>query len=168
VSFSVFEHVVDRKQYLEHAKRNLSREGIFFLNYDDGHFRNFLDLADPNTWGEAVRSFIRTAISRPLAAMGYKSRFQSRVLAIDADLLVANAGFKIVGKDFHNLNCLKDISKSIRPDQDQEFASWWLDTELVLNRRFRFELSEAKYGDSVNLWRHMPTLTLRLVNATNA
>ena len=165
VSFSVFEHVVDRKQFLEYAKRNLSREGIFFLNYDDGHFRNFLDLADLNTWSEAVRSFIRTIISRPIAAIGHTSRFQRRVFAIDADRLVANAGFKILGKDYHNLTCLKDLSKSIPPDQSQEFASWWLDTELVLNRRFKFELAAAKYGDKVNLWRHMPTRTLRLANA---
>jgi len=165
VSFSVFEHVVDRKQFLAHAKRNLSRDGVFFLNYDDGHFRNSLNLAEPNTWPDAVRSFVRTTISRPLAALGYMSRFQRRVCAIDADLLVANAGFKNIGTDYHNLTCLKDFSKSVPSDHSQEFADWWLETELVLNQRFKFELSEIKFGDNANLWRHMPTRTLRLVNA---
>ena len=39
VTFSVFEHVVDRREFLAHAKRLLAPNGMLYLNYDDGHFR---------------------------------------------------------------------------------------------------------------------------------
>jgi SAM-dependent methyltransferase len=63
VSFSVFEHVVDKREYLRHAKRLLARDGTCYLNYDDGHFRNILDLSVRETWMPAIRSRLRTLIS---------------------------------------------------------------------------------------------------------
>ena len=53
VSFSVLEHVVDRRRYLQAARANLAPGGRAYLNYDSGHFT--VD-ADPAERAKAVLS----------------------------------------------------------------------------------------------------------------
>ncbi len=165
VSFSVFEHVVDRRQFLEHAKRLLAPAGVFYLNYDDGHFRNWLDLAQVNTWLPALRALARTLISGPAASVGWRSKYQARVSASDANCLVVKAGFQIVRIDYHNLSDLKELAKTMPEDLQEEYARWWLAAEQELNARFRFDLAQPCCGDVTNLWQHMGTRTLMLRHA---
>ena len=162
VSFSVFEHVVHRAEFLRHAKRILASDGLFFLNYDDGHFRNLMDVSRPSTWLPALRSWGRTAVSRPFAGLGMSSHYQRRVNARDADALVAECGFRIERVDYHNLVCLKDLAKGMPEGMRQRYAAWWLDAEKDLNELFLAQLPETRYGDSCNLWQQMLSRTLCL------
>ncbi len=79
VSFSVFEHVYDRLAYLQTAKTHLAEDGIFYLNYDDGHFRNMLDLNAPRAWPVTLRVWLHNLLSSSLAKLGWKAQFQRRV-----------------------------------------------------------------------------------------
>ena len=162
VSFSVFEHVVDRNAFLAHAKRLLAPTGVFYLNYDDGHFRNRLDLAQSDTWLPALRSFVRTFVSGPEAALGRPAKYQRRVVAGDADRLAAEAGFRTMRVDYHNILNLKELATTMPDHMRQDYARWWLAAELELNARFRFDLARPRYGDVTNLWRQMVSRTLIL------
>jgi len=162
VSFSVFEHVVDLAMFLRHAKRMLAPGGRFYLNYDDGHFRNVLDLAEPSTWLRELRARLRTLVSPALAVMGREAGYQQRVVAAVADRLVWEHGFAIERVDYHNLLSLKELAKTIPAAQREEFSRWWLDVELALNERFCHRLADARFGDYVNLWRQMGSRTLYL------
>ena len=162
VSFSVFEHVYGRTEFLIHAKRLLADEGTFFLNYDDGHFRYVVDLARPSTWGVPLREWLRSTISPPMAALGITRRYQRRVIADEVDLLIATAGFSIQHVAYHNLACLKQLFKTIHPHQREVFVRHWLEAELALNGDCAANLTGPLYGDRVNLWQHMPTRTLCL------
>jgi SAM-dependent methyltransferase len=162
VTFSVFEHVVDRKQFLAHAKRLLAPSGVFYLNYDDGHFRDRLDLADIGTWSPALRAFARTVISGPAAAVGQRSKYQRRVEARDADRLAAAAGFRIERVDYHNLLDLKGLAKTLPLELQEDYVRWWLAAERTLNDRFLVHLATPRYGDTANLWNQMVTRTLLL------
>ncbi|MCP9439874.1 MAG: class I SAM-dependent methyltransferase [Nitrospira sp.] len=161
ISFSVFEHVVDREAYLRQAKRLLAPHGLFILNYDDGHFRYWLDLARPRTWLPALRSWIRTGMSRPMAALGMTSRYQARVAASAINTLIASAGFRLVAVEYHNLTCLKELAKTIPEHLRQDYTRWWIDVEKDLNQRFRHPADLAP-NDSTNLWSHMGSCTLHL------
>lgn len=165
VSFSVFEHVVDRGKFLRHAKRLLAPQGVFYLNYDDGHFRNFLDVSDPVTWIPALRAWARTIISQPFASVGMQSHYQRRVTADEADAVVIASGFCIERIDYHNLASLKDLAKAIPEELQQRYAAWWLEAEELLNTHFQVELPQKRYGDSSNLWRQMLSRTLCLRHA---
>lgn len=162
VSFSVFEHVVHRADFLRHAKRILAPDGVFYLNYDDGHFRNLLDVSRPVTWLPALRAWGRTVVSRPLAAFGFSSHYQRRVDASEVDKLVAESGFRIEHVDYHNLLCLKDMAKAMPEELRQPYAAWWLDAERFLNDRFCMRLADTWCGDNSNLWRQMLSRTLTL------
>jgi cyclopropane fatty-acyl-phospholipid synthase-like methyltransferase len=58
VSFSVLEHVYDRRAYLEAVHKHLAKSGKLFLNYDDGHFRKALDLNAPAHWADNLREHL--------------------------------------------------------------------------------------------------------------
>lgn len=162
VSFSVFEHVVAPVTFLRHAKRVLAPGGIFYLNYDDGHFRNVLDLADKATWLSAIRARLRTLVSPFLARFGHQTGYQRRVEAAAADQLVAECGFAVERVDYHNLLSLKDLAKAMPSQLREDYSRWWLETEMELNRRFAVAWNEPRYGDSSNLWRQMVSRTLCL------
>lgn len=162
VSFSVFEHVVDQVHFLQNAKRVLAPGGLFYLNYDDGHFRNLLDLADSATWLPALRARLRTLVSPLLAAFHRETGFQRRVVAAAVDHLVAESGFRIERVDYHNLLSLKDLAKSVPESLREDYARWWLATELSLNDQFAIALEESHFGDSINLWGQMVSRTLSL------
>lgn len=162
VSFSVFEHVVNREEFLGQAKRFLAPTGLFYLNYDDGHFRNLLEVSRLSTWLPALRAWGRTVVSQPLAMLGQQSHYQRRVKAEEADTLVMKAGFRIEREEYHNLTSLKELSKSIPEDLRQAYAQWWLESEKALNENFRVKLISPVYCDFTNLWQQMVSRTLCL------
>jgi len=154
VSFSVFEHVADRAAYFRHARRLLKPGGRFFLNYDDGHFREPGNLLDA----------LRNRIAPILPAIGLRRYYQARVHRADADRLAAQAGFELVDARYDNVEDLKALAKTI-PEQDHPaFAQMWLDLEERLNSEFAVG-SRMHLGDTTNLWRVMASRTLELTAA---
>lgn len=162
VSFSVLEHVVDKVAYLNDAKRLLATNGLFYLNYDDGHFRNELDLSDVSSWLPALRARGRTIVSPIMAALGRQENYQQRVSSLEVDKLVTEAGFVIERVDYHNLASLKALAKVMPGELRESFSRWWVDIECDLNERFSYVMPHATMGDSVNLWREMGSRTLCL------
>lgn len=164
VSFSVFEHVLDRPAYLAQAKRLLARDGTFHLNYDDGHFRTSLDLDEARDWKLNVTETLRNRAAGLWPRVGREHLYQARVRRVDVDRLVAEAGLAIAEERYENLRSLKQLAKTIPPDRVQEFTSWWIEIEDRLNDRFRAS-GEERMGDHVNLWREMGSRTLVLRHA---
>jgi SAM-dependent methyltransferase len=161
VSFSVFEHVYDRPAYLRHARRILAPGGTFMLNYDDGHFRNVVDLARLREAIPEVRSRMHNVLQPLLGAAGMRGNYQRRVARKDADALIASAGFRVDREAYHNVRSLKLLARGIAEEKRQEFARFWVGVEQELNRRF-LDRSKETMGDDANLWREMMSRTLWL------
>ncbi|MBN1287697.1 MAG: class I SAM-dependent methyltransferase [Anaerolineae bacterium] len=164
VSFSVFEHVYDRRQYLQNARRLLAPDGVFYLNYDDGHFRLSLDLGAPRTWPVQMRVWLHNRFAAPLARLGMVGQFQQRVARRDVDRMVSEAGFRILRSFYSNLSSFKGLCKRIPEAQQADFSALWLATEDRLNAEFLSE-GPAALGDTANLWQHMGSRTLVLCHA---
>lgn len=122
VSFSVLEHVYNRRRYLECAKRNLAPHGHFFINYDAGHFRRDAGLRDR----------MKTAVGPVLAALGWERYYQSFVSEDSFRSLIASIGFEPVDVKFFN-SCLKSIYRHVPDTGRREIARQWLELELALN-----------------------------------
>ena len=160
-SLSVFEHVRDRVGYLRNAKRLLARDGTFFLNYDDGHFRSSINLDSPKTWYDGLRTWLHNKLSGTLAFAGYMSQFQSRVERWEVDGLVEDVGFMQTEAFYNNLACLKELYKNIDVDNRAALAELWVRFEDALNAEF-LEDGDCQWGDTANLWRVMRSRTLVL------
>ncbi len=163
VSFSVFEHVYDRRKYLETAHRLLSDQGIFILNYDDGHFRQYIDLSSPASWMMTLRQHLHNLAAPWVVKLGLVSSFQQRVKRDDADMLLANVGFKVESAEYSNFIGMKRLFKTLPAERHQNFIGFWLQAEEVLNRDFRTE-GGRRMGDTANLWLEMVSRTLVLTH----
>jgi SAM-dependent methyltransferase len=161
VSFSVFEHVYDRAAYLRHAKRILAPGGVFMLNYDDGHFRNVVDLARLREAIPEVRSRLHNILQPLLGAVGVRGNYQRRVPRGEADALIAAAGFAVAREAYHNVRSLKLLARGIAEEKRQDYARFWIGVEQELNRRF-LDRGNESMGDDANLWREMMSRTLWL------
>lgn len=161
VSFSVFEHVYDRYSYLQTAKKHLAEDGIFYLNYDDGHFRNSLDLSQPDLWSSQLKEWLHNLVAEPLARIGMVSQFQKRLPRAEVDRLIDQTGFRIINTFYSNLASFKALHKRIPQEKQKEFSQFWLDVEETLNAKF-YEDGLMGLGDTANLWQQMGSRTLSL------
>ncbi len=164
VSFSVLEHVYDKPTYMRHAKRHLATDGVFYLNYDDGHFRTSLDLDELRGWRASLAVTLQNRLAWLWPRLNRIERYQARVTADAIQQLVTDAGLGIVDDRYENLGSFKSLAKTMPAEQGQEFKRFWLEVEDQLNRRFRVE-SEPRMGDTMNLWREMASRTLALRHA---
>lgn len=164
VSFSVLEHVMDREGYLRRAARALKPDGVFYLNYDDGHFRPRLDFDLPGTWAANIKEAVRNAGASLWPRIGKIRLYQKRVNRDDIDALVRRCGFQIADSRYENISCLKDLSKSIPEAEKAGFAAWWLQAETELNERYNPQGTTHR-GDTSALWRVAVSRTLALRRA---
>lgn len=162
VSFSVFEHVYDRPAYLAEAKRRLAPDGTFFLNYDDGHFRNQVDASRPSTWRSGAGAAWRHLRAGPLAKLGFRNDYLRRVPRAESERLAVAAGFAIERSWYANLADLKLLAKSVPPEREEEFVRWWRQVEDDLNQRFAAPTGSLVPGDTASLWSAMTSLNLVL------
>jgi SAM-dependent methyltransferase len=158
VSLSVLEHVRDRRAYLRTAKKHLADHGVLYLNYDDGHFRNYADLSSPRLWPETLKAWLLHA----LPSMGRRSSYLRRVRRAAVDRLVDETGFRVEGVFYSNLAALKELCKTLPDEKREPFTRLWVGFEDELNSRFLVEEGEETMGDIANLWRFMGTRTLVL------
>lgn len=122
VSFSVFEHVFQRQEYLRAAKPCLKPDGYFLINYDAGHFVQPVGL----------RERLKNLVGPTMAKLGRERYFQAFVPEADFQRMSTQAGFKIVEARSFNTH-LKGIYKHIPPEARAEFMQKWLDFEEWLN-----------------------------------
>jgi SAM-dependent methyltransferase len=131
LSFSVLEHVYGRRRYLRCARRNLHEGGLFFINYDSGHF------VIP-TWRDRAKNVIGPLLAR----VGIERYYQSLVREVDFRAMAADAGFRVAeARSFNTV--LKGVAHHIAADQEPEFQRRWLEFEEYLNGLF------PNYDDSM-------------------
>jgi cyclopropane fatty-acyl-phospholipid synthase-like methyltransferase len=121
VSFSVFEHVYQRLDYLRLIKACLKDAGHCLINYDAGHFHS-------TYWKERVKNIVGPMLARA----GNQAYFQQFVREDDFRRMVTEAGLKIAEAKSFNTP-LKGVYKHIPEAQRTEYMRRWLAMELWLN-----------------------------------
>ena len=122
VSFSVFEHVYHRLEYLRAAKACLKPEGYFLINYDAGHF------IQPASF----REWAKNKVGPILARLGQERYYQSFVHDQSFRAMLPQVGFNI--REVRGFNTrLKGVYKLIPPENRVEYMSRWFDFEMWLS-----------------------------------
>lgn len=122
VSFSVLEHVVQRRRYMEAVRANVREDGRVYLNYDSGHF-----VADANL-AERAKAFA----SQVLARLGSESRYRGPVREEEFGALLDAVALGIVDDKVFNTD-LKRLFRLVPDDHRTTFMERWLAFELELN-----------------------------------
>jgi cyclopropane fatty-acyl-phospholipid synthase-like methyltransferase len=122
VSFSVLEHVVDRRRYFEAIRASLRSDGRVYLNYDSGHFVADADLPER----------AKALVARAFARLGSESRYRRRVSANEFHALVERSGLRIVDDKVFNTD-VKRLLPLVRAESRESFMERWLAFELGLN-----------------------------------
>lgn len=159
VSLSVLEHVYDRQAYLGAAAMSLKSSGLFYLNYDDGHFRNVLDLSRSETWIPAIRAQAAYRLAKLRHHLGLSYKYICPVQAEWVFEYVQTLGLEVIDDRYENIECMKSFCKGLSDEQQKHFRDIWLEVETQINRHF------IKYSNSKldrNAWRLMSSRTLLL------
>jgi cyclopropane fatty-acyl-phospholipid synthase-like methyltransferase len=121
VSFSVFEHVYRRLDYLRLVRACLKPDGHALINYDAGHFHS-----------DDLKERLKNIVGPLLARLGNESYFQAfvpealfRQYAAEAGLLIREA------KSFNTR--LKGVYKHVPEAAREEYMRRWLAMETWLN-----------------------------------
>ena len=143
-SLSVLEHVEKKMSHFDLVSRVLKRDGIFFMNFDDGHFR----YASPNIFSlkeyrlpfaEAWRSTL-SGLSKKLLPT---NQFQKRVFFDEFMQCVAESNLELISLRFRHLAEIKGASKTILEfDGQLQFMQDWLNFELKAEK-----LIHQSYGE---------------------
>jgi 2-polyprenyl-3-methyl-5-hydroxy-6-metoxy-1,4-benzoquinol methylase len=129
ISFSVLEHVVDRRGYLEVASRALKPAGVFMINYDSGHF---VAPAPGRAWQRGSDRW-NNVLGPFLARFGFEGSYQAFVREEDFRRWIEDADLRIVDEKFFNTD-LKHAFAYVPAARKDEFMRGWLQYELSLNR----------------------------------
>lgn len=129
VSFSVLEHVFDRRRYLEAAKRALKPDGVFLINYDSGHF---VAPAPGRVWQRGSDRW-NNLFGPLLARFGFEGGYQAFVREKDFREWVHDLDLRIIDDKFFNTD-LKRAIGFVPADQRDESMTKLFQYELTLNR----------------------------------
>jgi SAM-dependent methyltransferase len=140
VSFSVFEHVYRRLDYLRSAKTCLKPDGYFLINYDAGHF------VSPGNLRERTKNLIGPLMAR----LGRERYFQAFVPEVDFQSMATQLNFRVI--EARNFNTqLKGVYKIIPSEHQADFMEKWLDFEQWLNSlNMPYEDDKARYWRTRN------------------
>ncbi|MEZ4668366.1 MAG: class I SAM-dependent methyltransferase [Anaerolineae bacterium] len=123
-SFSVFEHVYRRVEYIKSIKSCLKPGGTCLINYDAGHFMS----------PASLRERVKNVVGPLLARMGRERYFQAFVPEADFQSMLSQVGLKVLEAKSFNTH-LKGVYRHIPQPDRAEYMQRWLDMELWLNER---------------------------------
>jgi hypothetical protein len=146
---------------LRTAFEALRNDGIFYLNYDDGHFRKKLHLSSPRDWGVELLEHAQNLLAPLLPKVGLIRFYQASVRHEVVTRFVEDTGFRIIEERYENLENFKQFIKSVEPRKRQAFVRFWIRTEDRLNRSF----SNRPERGYANLWKVCGSVTLKLRKA---
>jgi SAM-dependent methyltransferase len=122
VSFSVLEHVVDRRRYIETLRAHVTPGGRAYLNYDVGHF----------TTDRGFTERLRAAAGSTLAWLGNEAHYRAKLREGELENFLDGAGFHVVDDKGFNTE-LKVSWRNVRASDRDAFMERWLALELALN-----------------------------------
>ena len=136
-SLSVLEHVKNPSDHLSSIKRLLKPNGLFFMNFDDGHFRKQFAPKGILELRLTAAEFYRSTISRIIPRLVPTNIFQKRVSQSKLFELIAKSELEIEEIFFNHIGPLKSFVKRSGTDAiDLETMIKWGEFEEILSKSY--------------------------------
>jgi ubiquinone/menaquinone biosynthesis C-methylase UbiE len=160
-SFAVLEHVWDKQMFFNEIARILKKDGVAYISYDDGHFRNYL--YRDKSYSFQCRNFLKTKLHKLWQLTGSYSKYQYPVNAADLLTIVNSVGLSIIDDYYSNIDNFKNFKVFEKLDLFRENSGTVYDLEKELNIEYQkyFTLNQ-RVGMHGPLWKVMGTRTIKV------
>lgn len=108
--FAVLEHVWDLEEFFILVKRALKSQGQAILNYDDGHFRNYMYLHRSRYF--RLRNQLKTNLHFLWRIMKWHSKYQKPIDATQLRRVYTTLGFAEIQDFYHIIDSLENFEIS--------------------------------------------------------
>ena len=130
--FAVLEHVWDLKGFFALVKRVLKSNGKAILNYDDGHFRNYMYLHRSPSF--RLRNQLKTQLHFLWRIMKWYSKYQKPIDATHLRNIYTTLGFEEIHDSYHIIDSLENFEISdMSMDERIRYIQLQSDLEILLN-----------------------------------
>lgn len=130
--FAVLEHVWDLEGFFALVKRVLKKEGEAILNYDDGHFRNYMYLHRSRSF--RLRNQLKTKLHFLWKVLKWYSKYQKPIDAIRLRNIYTTLGFEEIHDQYHIIDSLENFEVSeMSIDERNRYIQLQSELELLLN-----------------------------------
>lgn len=130
--FAVLEHVWDLEKFFVLVKRILNSDGKAILNYDDGHFRNYMYLHRSLSF--RLRNQLKTKLHFLWKLMKWYSKYQRPIDATHLRSIYTTLGFEEINDSYHIIDSLENFEISDMTMAERiSYIQLQSDLELLLN-----------------------------------
>ena len=160
-SFAVLEHVWDKQFFFNEIARLLKKDGVAYISYDDGHFRNYL--YRDKSYSFQCRNFLKTKLHKFWQLMRWYSKYQYPVNPEELLTIVNSAKLSIVDDYYSSIDNFKNFKITEKLDLFRENSGTVYDLEKDLNIEYQkhFTLNQ-RIGMHGPLWKVMGTRTIKV------
>ena len=164
-SFAVLEHVWDKQMFFNEIARILKKNGVAYISYDDGHFRNYL--YRDKSYSFQYRNFIKTKLHKLWQLTRWYSKYQYPVNPAELLTIVNSVKLSIIDDYYSSIDNFKNFKVSEKLDLFRENCGAVYDLEKELNTEYQkhFTLNQ-RIGMHGSLWKVMGTRTIKVKRIT--
>jgi ubiquinone/menaquinone biosynthesis C-methylase UbiE len=164
-SFAVLEHVWDKQMFFSEIARILKKEGVAYISYDDGHFRNYL--YRDKSYLFQCRNFIKTKLHKLWKVFRLYSKYQYPVNPAELLTIVNSVKLSITDDYYSSIDNFKNFKVTEKLDLFRENNETVYDLEKELNIEYQkyFTLTQ-RIGMHGPLWKVMGTRTIKVERIT--
>jgi ubiquinone/menaquinone biosynthesis C-methylase UbiE len=164
-SFAVLEHVWDKQMFFNEIARILKKDGVAYISYDDGHFRNYL--YRDKSYSFQYRNFIKTKLHKLWQLTRWYSKYQYPVNPVELLTIVNSVKLSIIDDYYSSIDNFKNFKVSEKLDLFRENSGTVYDLEKELNIEYQkhFTLNQ-RIGMHGPLWKVMGTRTIKVKRIT--
>jgi ubiquinone/menaquinone biosynthesis C-methylase UbiE len=164
-SFAVLEHVWDKQMFFSEIARILKKEGVAYISYDDGHFRNYL--YRDNSYLFQCRNFIKTKLHKLWKVFRLYSKYQYPVNPAELLTIVNSVKLSITDDYYSSIDNFKNFKVTEKLDLFRENNETVYDLEKELNVEYQkyFTLNQ-RIGMHGPLRKVMGTRTIKVKRIT--
>ena len=164
-SFAVLEHVWDKQTFFNEIARILKKDGVAYISYDDGHFRNYL--YRDKSYSFQCRNFLKTKLHKLWKLLGWYSKYQYPVNPAELLAIVNSVKLSITDDYYSSIDNFKNFKVFEKLELFCETSGTVYDLEKELNIEYQkhFTLNQ-RIGIHGPLWNVMGTRTIKVEHIT--
>ena len=163
-SFAVLEHVWDKKTFFNEIARILKKNGVAYISYDNGHFRNYL--YRNRSYLFQFRNFLKTKLHKLWISLSLYSKYQYPVNPADLSIILNSTGLRIVDEYYSSLDNFDKFKVNQKSDLFRENSPTIYNLEKALNVEYQKEFTlTQRSGMHGPLWNVMVTRNIKIKHA---